>query len=89
MHIFKPSIFNFLDEKIEKRQPNVLLTPVLQELADAEKYLALEIKGTRYDTSKKLGLLQAQIALGLAGNLKDEMLTSIIQIMADSAKTKQ
>jgi UTP--glucose-1-phosphate uridylyltransferase len=44
------------------------------------------MKGNRYDTSKKLGLLQAQLALGLAGKVKDEVLSSIIQIMAESDK---
>ena len=67
---------------------SILLTPVQEELAKNDKYLALEMKGNRYDTSKKLGLLQAQLALGLAGKVKDEVLSSIIQIMAESDKRK-
>jgi len=50
-----------------------------RNLALNEKYLALEIRGRRYDTSKKLGLLQAQLALGLAGQLRDEVLTTLVQ----------
>jgi hypothetical protein len=60
-----------------------LLAPVQQKLAQSEKYLAMEIKGKRYDTSKRLGLLQAQIALGLAGQMRDELLTTLIQTIAD------
>jgi UTP--glucose-1-phosphate uridylyltransferase len=89
MHIFKPAIFDFLSEAVESnanKDGNILLTPFQQQLAQTDKYLALEMKGNRHDTSKKLGLLQAQIALGLAGCNKDEVLSSIVQIFAESAK---
>lgn len=88
MHVFKPIIFDFLDEYIKEKKEteNILLTPCQNKLALSDKYLAMEVKGNRYDTSKKLGLLQAQIALGLAGTTKEEVLTSIIQIMAESSK---
>ena len=46
------------------------------------KYLALEVKGNRYDTGRKFGLLQAQIALGLAGEPKEELLTAIVEQLA-------
>jgi UTP--glucose-1-phosphate uridylyltransferase len=86
MHIFKPVIFDYLEKSIHSGEENILLTPSQQELALNEKYLALEMKGTRYDTSKKFGLMQAQIALGLAGCIKNEVLTSIVQILAESGK---
>ena len=63
-----------------------MFTPVQQKLAHTEKYLALEIQGRRYDTSKKYGLLQAQIALGLAGQMRDEVMTSLLQTLADYRK---
>lgn len=86
MHIFKPVIFDFLQNEIHSGKENILLTPSQQELASKEKYLALEMKGTRYDTSKKFGLMQAQIALALAGCTKNEVLSSIVQILAESGK---
>lgn len=86
MHIFKPVIFDFLEKSVNSGEENVLLTPSLQELALKEKYLALEMKGTRYDTSKRFGIMQAQIALSLAGSAKNEALTSIVQILAESGK---
>ena len=78
MHVFRPSLFDLLDDSITRTEEGctVLLTPVLQELANNDKYLALEMKGNRYDTSKKLGLLQAQLALGLAGDIKEELLSA-------------
>jgi UTP--glucose-1-phosphate uridylyltransferase len=89
MHVFKPALFDFLEAAINdnlKGEEPVQLTPSQQKLASTDKYLALEMKGTRYDTSKKLGLMQAQLALGMAGKLKDEVLSSIIQILAESGK---
>jgi UTP--glucose-1-phosphate uridylyltransferase len=89
MHIITPLAFDLLAESIEKQNTtpkNILLTPVLQQMAESDKYLALEMKGTRYDTSKKLGLLQAQIALGLAGQIKDEVLICLTDTMATSLK---
>jgi UTP--glucose-1-phosphate uridylyltransferase len=87
MHVFKPVIFDYLKKAIEinkNSNATTLLTPSQQELADTEKYLALEMKGSRYDTSKKLGLMQAQIALGLAGSIKNEVLSTIIHILSES-----
>ena len=87
MHVFKPFLFELLGNKCSKMGDNhILLTPVLQELAQNDKYLAMEMKGNRFDTSKKLGLMEAQIALGLSGNTRDEVLSSIIQILAESGK---
>jgi UTP--glucose-1-phosphate uridylyltransferase len=84
MHVFKSSVFDILKKHIENRtHNNVMLTPALQELANTDKYLALEMKGSRYDTSKKLGLMSAQIALGLASEMRDEILTQMIHILAD------
>jgi UTP--glucose-1-phosphate uridylyltransferase len=88
MHVFKPVLFEMLEDKISNpAMTNILLTPVLEELTKSDKYLALEMKGNRYDTSKRLGLLQAQIALGLSGSIRDEMLTQIIQILSESGKS--
>jgi UTP--glucose-1-phosphate uridylyltransferase len=84
MYVFQPVVFDLLAEEIDTHAGStVLLTPVQQKLAQNEKYLALEIQGKRYDTSKKLGLIQAQIALGLSGQMKDEILTTLVQTLAD------
>jgi len=87
MYVFQPIIFDLLAEEIDKNHNgNILLTPVHQKLTQNEKYLALEIQGKRYDTSKKLGLMQAQFALGLSGQMRDEMLTTLLQTLADYRK---
>lgn len=68
----------------EQNNKNVPLTPALQELSVQDKYLALEVKGNRYDTSRRFGLLQAQIALGLAGKGHDQTLTTIVESLAEA-----
>ena len=84
IHVFTPLVFDLLEKEITKEGSNILLTPVLQTLAVTEKYLALEVKGNRYDLSRKHGLLRAQIALGLAGDAHDETLTTIVELLAEA-----
>lgn len=88
MHVFKPFLFELLANKYALLNNNdqVLLTPVLEELARNDKYLAMEMRGNRFDTSKMMGLMEAQLALGLAGTKRNEVLSSIIQVLADSGK---
>lgn len=88
MHVFTPAIFDILEQHVARDGSNILLTPALQELAENDKYLALEVKGNRYDLSKKLGWLQAQIALGLAGQAHDETLTSMVDLLAEANSRK-
>ena len=84
MHVLTPTVFELLEKEIRTGSSNILLTPVLQALASTEKYLALEVKGKRYDLSRKHGLLRAQIALGLAGQAHDETLTTIVEMLAET-----
>ncbi|GGK80956.1 UTP--glucose-1-phosphate uridylyltransferase [Rufibacter glacialis] len=88
MHVLTPAVFTSLQAQVESGNQNIQLTPALQELAQKEKYLALEVKGNRYDLSKKQGLLQAQIALGLAGEAHDETLTSMVDLLAEANQRK-
>jgi UTP--glucose-1-phosphate uridylyltransferase len=84
MHVLTPTIFNILERHQSQNSGNLLLTPALQELAETEKYLALEVKGTRYDLSRRHGLLRAQLALGLAGEAHDETLTTMVELLAEA-----
>ena len=55
---------------------------VLADLAKRERYLALEIQGTRYNIGVKYGLLTAQLALGLSGVDRDKILTGVVDLLA-------
>lgn len=83
MHVLTPNIFELLEQG-QARGGALPLTPALQQLAAKEKYLALEVKGNRYDLSKKFGMLQAQVALGLAGKAHDETLTTLVELLAEA-----
>ncbi|WP_132053903.1 UTP--glucose-1-phosphate uridylyltransferase [Pseudocnuella soli] len=84
MHVFTPTVFQLLQNEVEAGSNNVLLTPALQQLAETEKYLALEMKGRRYDLSRRHGLLRAQVALGLAGEAHNETLTTLVESLAEA-----
>ncbi len=88
MHVLTPSVFDSLEKDIAQGNQNTLLTPTLQELAATETYLALEVKGNRYDLSGRTGLLRAQMALGLAGVAHDETLTSMVELLAEANARK-
>ncbi len=86
MHVLESKVFDILEAQFEKAKNNnkeLQLTPALQALADDQSYLAFEMKGRRYDLSGTQGLLQAQIALGLAGKQKEETLTTILRLLAE------
>lgn len=87
IHVLTPAIFSLLEQVMQDNPSPVLLTPALQQLAAADKYLALEVKGNRYDLSRKHGLLRAQIALGLAGQAHDETLTTMVELLAEANAT--
>lgn len=88
MHVFTPSVMEMLEKQVQAGAENIMLTPTLQELAESEKYLALEVKGSRYDLSRKHGLLQAQLALGLAGEAKNETLGTLVELLAEANSRK-
>ncbi|TDH24570.1 nucleotidyl transferase [Segetibacter sp. 3557_3] len=84
MHVFTPAVFDLLQTEMAQQPANILLTPVLQQLAQNEKYLALEMKGSRYDLSGRHGYLRAQVALGLAGETHNETLTTLVELLAEA-----
>lgn len=84
MHVLEPVIFEILEQQFAATGAKDLqLTPALQALADRQKYLALEIKGRRYDLSATHGLLQAELALGLAGQQREELMTTLLRLLAE------
>jgi UTP--glucose-1-phosphate uridylyltransferase len=60
------------------------LSAALSETARRERYLAHELQGRRHDIGVRYGLLTAQLALGLAGKDRDEVLTNIVELLAQS-----
>jgi UTP--glucose-1-phosphate uridylyltransferase len=88
MHALTPAVMEWLGEDISQAgdSANVHLTGALTKLAAHERYLAAELQGRRFDIGIKYGLLTAQLALALDGQDRDEVLTSIVELLAVRAR---
>src|SRR6266480_2990121 len=84
MHVLTPAVMNILAEEVARRgeKGGVQLTAALSKLAARERYLACELQGRRYDIGVNYGLLTAQLALALAGQDRDEVLSSLLGLLA-------
>jgi len=82
MHVLTPLVFDLLEGLIhEDRRElgSIQLTTALNELVRRERYLAVETSGARYNLGVKFGVVEAQIAMALAGVDRQEMLTSLLE----------
>ena len=88
IHVFTPTLMDLLGRMLES-EPNRALTlsAALAELARQEQYLALEDTGRRYDLGARYGLLTAQLALALNGRDRDEVLTHLLELLAEREMT--
>lgn len=83
MHVLTPGVMELLAEQQATVGSGTLhLAPALNALADRERYLAYELPGRRYNLGVKFGLLSAQVALGLAGNDREEVLAQLVEALA-------
>jgi UTP--glucose-1-phosphate uridylyltransferase len=82
MHVLTSTIFELLDEMVRdevRESGQIQLTPALNMLSRRETYLALETKGDRHNLGVKFGVVEAQIALALAGVDREQMLSSLLE----------
>jgi UTP--glucose-1-phosphate uridylyltransferase len=84
MHVLTPTVMEILAELDARagRDGKVQLSEALNKLADRERYLALQVRGHRYDIGVRYGLLYAQLALALAGRERDEILAQLVELLA-------
>jgi len=85
MHVLTPTLIDILGRQLENMTPEsrVSLSDALAELAGQEKYLALQKYDFRYDVGVKYGLLTAQLALALSGDDRNEVLTKLLELLAE------
>ncbi len=81
MHVLTPAVMDALGRKPAS------LSAALHELARHEQYLALEEPDRRYDIGARYGLLNAQLALALAGRDRAEVLTQVLELLASREMT--
>jgi len=83
MHVLTPTVMDILGRQIAQTQEFPIgLSPALDELARRERYLALAVKGARYNTGLKYGSLIAQLALSLNGEDREEVLVKLVELLA-------
>lgn len=83
MHVLSPLVMDIL-----KKQSAAVgdakfgLSEALNELASHEQYLALERNDLRFDIGSRYGLLKAQLAIGLSGVDRDELMSDLLEFFA-------
>jgi UTP--glucose-1-phosphate uridylyltransferase len=84
IHVLTPAVMDILDRRLEESSgAPVTLVDALTELASQEQYLAVEDHGRRYDLGAPYGLLIAQLALALNGRDRGEVLSQMVELLAD------
>jgi UTP--glucose-1-phosphate uridylyltransferase len=77
IHVLTPAVMEFLGRGA------ATLSAALAELARHEQYLAVEETGRRYDIGARYGLLTAQVALALNGQDRSQVLSNLLELLAD------
>ena len=85
MHVLTPTFMEILGDDVNRagKKGGAHLTTALAKLAAHERYLTSELQGRRYDIGVKYGLLTAQLALALDGANRDEVLSGLVELLAN------
>ena len=88
LHVLTPGVMELLGELMAGARDGapVQLSPALARLAGKERYLALELAGLRYNIGVRYGLLIAQLALALDGKDRDEILSQMVELLAQRGR---
>jgi UTP--glucose-1-phosphate uridylyltransferase len=83
IHVLTPTVMQILGEmaRPSANEP-ILLSPALAALASRERYLAMEVEGTRFNIGVKYGMLIAQLALALHGQDRQDILARLVELLA-------
>jgi UTP--glucose-1-phosphate uridylyltransferase len=82
MHVLTPAVFDLLEQSVrdDKRElGQIQLTSALDALARNDRYLALETRGCRYNLGVKFGVVEAQVAIALAGVDRERILALLLE----------
>lgn len=85
IHLLTPRIFDYLNP-IENTDKFIGFSEALQAYGREGQYLAVELKGKRYDLENRHGLLFAQLALALDSKHREEVLTGLIELLATTKR---
>ena len=91
MHVLTPTVMEILEKLVQEAVggTRIQLASALARLPGRERYLALEMAGTRYNLDVKYGLLMASLAFALTGSDRDELLTQLVELLANREKAQE
>jgi UTP--glucose-1-phosphate uridylyltransferase len=82
IHVLTPEVMETLGRQMKDGRAD--LSTALAETARRERYLAHELQGRRHDIDLRYGLLMTQLALGLYGKDRDEVLSLLAEQLVQS-----
>jgi UTP--glucose-1-phosphate uridylyltransferase len=88
MHVLTAEVLDLIEGLI--RDPNrgkPTLSDAVARLPSRGKYLAYKLDGARYNLGVKYGILKTQLAIGLSGCDRDEILTELLDLMASRTES--
>jgi UTP--glucose-1-phosphate uridylyltransferase len=84
MHVLTPDVMDLIEHLLgEAGGGKATLSDAARRLPSRGRYLACELKGSRYNLGIKYGLLKAQLAIGLSGDDRDQILTEIVDLLSN------
>jgi UTP--glucose-1-phosphate uridylyltransferase len=84
IHVLTATVMDLLGRLLaENPESPASLSAALAELSRQEQYLAMEQHGRRYDLGARYGLLIAQMGLALNGQDRAQVLSHLLEMLAD------
>ncbi len=83
MHVLTADVLDLIETLIrDAKETKPTLSDAVAKLPARGKYLAFKVDGTRYNLGIKYGVLKTQLAIGLSGRDRDQILTELVDLMA-------
>ncbi|QDV61596.1 sugar phosphate nucleotidyltransferase [Crateriforma conspicua] len=87
MHVLTADAMDAVDavvaeQNAESSAKKATLSDALATLPTRSRYLAYRVQGNRYNIGVKYGMLVAQLAFGLSGTDRDQILTEMVELLA-------
>ena len=90
MHVFTNEIMDLIEQLVQNQtETRPTLSDAAAILPARGKYLAYRLQGTRYNLGIRYGLLKAQLAIGLSGADRDEILIELMDLLANRSDVRE
>ncbi len=88
MHVLTAEVLDLIEGLIrDTNRVKPTLSDAVARLPSRGKYLAYKLDGVRYNLGVKYGVLKTQLAIGLSGRDRDEILTELLDLMASRTES--